>query len=298
MIFDSLHLSGPLELTRRAKVLVWDDELEIAEDNQQADLNGPLSSSPRPSNRSVPLPRRRSSSSVDFPPPMRRVSTDAPRPVPFAAKFQRVHPGTTGVTVLEHLERLDAVEASLQRLAVDDSEEVDVGEIMTPAAPILIPGSPSTTNNNIATSPFSVPGSPPLPTVLEVDSMASSMTEEDLIAMSKSTSHVEAPRHTRWSSHAHAGRSIDWAQSDIPKRTVIVEVCLIYFSLCIEYRSCDMIAFGNCKHETHMFVLVIIHSLYLYYMEQENGHCILYIFRHYTYMCVLAGSSVRKKAYE
>ncbi|KAF7315706.1 PI3K/PI4K domain-containing protein [Mycena indigotica] len=119
---------GPLELTRRSKVLVWDDEVEISEE----DGDEPVVSS-RMSVRSGPLPRRARSRSngSDFPPPLTRVSSE--RPVPFAAKFKRVHPGTKGIDVLEHLERLDAVEASLQRLGADDEydeddEEVDVGD--------------------------------------------------------------------------------------------------------------------------------------------------------------------------
>ncbi|KAG5715947.1 hypothetical protein E4T56_gene20108 [Termitomyces sp. T112] len=183
---------GPLELTRRKKALVWDDELEISEDNHESQLpNGPSTSSPRQSVSSVPLPRRtRSHSSCgDFPPPIRRTSTDAsgfPRPVSFSTKFQRVHPGTTGVTVLEHLERLDAVEASLQRLGTEETiDEVDVG--VTDANK---PEPAAAASSNVPTSPFSPPGSP-LPTVPEVLSSASSIAEEDLAAMSKSTSHVE-----------------------------------------------------------------------------------------------------------
>ncbi|KAJ7497289.1 phosphatidylinositol 3 and 4-kinase-domain-containing protein [Mycena latifolia] len=218
---------GPLELTRRSKVLVWDDELEIAEE----DLEERLELSPRLSISSVPLPRRTrsQSSGSDFPPPMHRMSTDAsgvPRPVPFAAKFKRVHPGTKGIDVLEHLERLDAVEASLQRLGVEDfdDEEVDVGESST--KPIQVPkhqtGSPSSA---MATSPFSPPSSPPLPTVHEVPSPASSVAEEEDVAMlSKSLSQVEGhPNHQRWASQA--GPSTEWMSSGdaITKRTVIVE---------------------------------------------------------------------------
>ena len=72
----------------------------------------------------MPLPRRTRSHShsAEFPPPSRRRSSKAERPIPFSAKFQKVHPGTTGVTVLEHLERLDAVEAGLQRLGVEESK--------------------------------------------------------------------------------------------------------------------------------------------------------------------------------
>ncbi|TFK44679.1 phosphatidylinositol 3 and 4-kinase-domain-containing protein [Crucibulum laeve] len=230
-IVQSLRHSdeGPLELTRRAKVLVWDDELEMPEEvNPEFFSDHPIS--PKPSISSVPLPRRArsQSSSSEFPPPMRRTSTDAsgaPRPVPFAAKFQRVHPGTTGVTVLEHLERLDAVEASLQRLGVDDTEEeeVDVGEAAS-TQPIPVSKRQPESPSNVATSPFSPPGSP-LPTVHEVSSSASSIAEEDLVAMSKSTSHVEGSRPSPFERReSMPGTSLEWIQSaETPRRTMIVE---------------------------------------------------------------------------
>jgi len=225
-----LRISGPLELTRRTKVLVWDEELEVAEEAVQEVANSP--SSPRLSINSVPLPRRTrsQSSGSEFPPPIRRTSTDAsgaPRPVPFAAKFQRVHPGTTGVTVLEHLERLDAVEASLQRLGADETieEEVDVGVVAStvPPKPISIPRRPMESSSNVATSPFSPPGSP-LPTVHEVSSSASSIAEEDLVALSKSTSHIESANpFNRPDNLSSAG--IEWIQTsgESQKRTVITE---------------------------------------------------------------------------
>lgn len=240
--------AGPLELTRRQKVLVWDDEVEVREDilqeinvAQTADANPDATPpSPRMSVNSVPVPRRTRSQSSggEFPPPMRRTSTDAsglPRPVPFVAKFQRIHPGTTGVTVLEHLERLDAVEASLQRLEVEE-EEVDVGEAIQPKPlPVSrtssdgyrdMPGASSGSAPN-PSLPFSPPGSP-LPTVLEVASSASSVLEEDLAALSKSTSHVEGLRRSLGHDQHEsvASSHIDWIQqtSENTKRNVIIEV--------------------------------------------------------------------------
>ncbi|KAF9531611.1 phosphatidylinositol 3 and 4-kinase-domain-containing protein [Crepidotus variabilis] len=227
---------GPLELTRRTKILVWSDEIETTEETVQDPA--PTPPSPQLSINSVPPPRRvrRQSTGAEFPPPMRRTATDAaglPRPVPFARKFQRVHPGTTGVTVLEHLERLDAVEQSLQRLGSDETEdmeeeEVDVGEAprrgKDPAKPVFsalqgVASAPA------GTSPFSPPGSPPMPTVPEAASARSSLDEEDLVALSKSTSHVEGTSHFRHqTSISTAG--IEWIQAsaDAPsKRTVIVE---------------------------------------------------------------------------
>jgi len=235
-------------LTRRQKVLVWDDEIEVPQDllqeteapadSAQDGNNGPPS--PRISINSVPIPRktRSQSSGGEFPPPMRRTSTDAsglPRPVPFAAKFQRIHPGTTGVTVLEHLERLDAVEASLQRLGADEVEE-DVGEaIQSKNLPLMganssgnrdLPGASSSSVPN-ASSPFSPPGSP-LPVVLEVASSASSIAEVDLVTMSKSTSHVEGIRRSSGHDRQESGdpSHIDWIQQtgENTKRDVIVEV--------------------------------------------------------------------------
>ncbi|KAL0574956.1 Phosphatidylinositol 4-kinase LSB6 [Marasmius crinis-equi] len=232
---------GPLELTRRTKILVWDDEIEVAE-GPDLDTPGtpgnPSPVSPKLSISSVPLPRprRQSSASDNFPPPMRRTSTDAsgaPRPVPFAAKFQRIHPGTTGVTMLEHLERLDAVEVSLQRLTIEEEEaEVDVGESSSSARPV--PSSNEPRSPSAPTSPFSPPGSPPqLPTVHEADpdvddaDDSSSVSEEDLVALSKSTSHVEPgpSRHTRWVSETNQ-RGMEWLRDepDTPStRLVIVE---------------------------------------------------------------------------
>src|SRR5260370_39710520 len=42
------------------------------------------------------------------------------RPVPFASKVRRVNPGATGVSVLEHMEKLDKVEAGMKRLGVEE----------------------------------------------------------------------------------------------------------------------------------------------------------------------------------
>lgn len=234
---------GPLELTRRTRALVWDDEVEMPEEALRPPSLGPLSS-PRPSVNTVPLPQRvRSRShSSEFSPRVRRRSSEANRPVPFSAKFQKVHPGTTGVTVLEHLERLDVVEAGLQKLGageplMEEEEEVDVGEFSVSHRPTL---SIRTEVSNRAPQDMSVaqqftpPGSPErLASVPEDHTLSNSVTEEDLAIMSRSTSHVEPPFsvHTRWKSHAGSSRhqqdrSLDWMNfddSEQPKRTVIVE---------------------------------------------------------------------------
>ncbi|PPQ67287.1 hypothetical protein CVT25_005871 [Psilocybe cyanescens] len=215
---------GPLELTRRTKVLVWDDEMEIPEETIYDMPSGPIS--PRLSTSTAPVPRRTRSQSSggDFPPPMRRTSTDAsgaPRPVPFAAKFQRVHPGTTGVTVLEHLERLDAVEASLQRLGVDDDgEEVDVGEV-APQKPVPTRSQTAPLSPVQGHSMSSPPGSP-LHIVPEVSSARSSIDEEDLVTLSKSTSHVEGP-YPFGQQETLSSAGMEWMQStDSPAKRVVI----------------------------------------------------------------------------
>lgn len=232
---------GPLELTRRTRALVWDDEVEMPEETPCLPSADPLSS-PRPSINTVPLPQRvRSRShSSEFPPRARGRSSEANRPVPFSAKFQKVHPGTTGVTVLEHLERLDAVEAGLQRLGVgeplmEEEDEVDVGEFSVSSRPALSIQTEVSSRVPLETSvsqQFTPPGSPDrLTSVPEDPPLSTSVTEEDLAIMSKSTSHVEPPFsvHTRWKSHAGSSRhqqdrSLDWMNFDEqPKRTVIVE---------------------------------------------------------------------------
>ncbi|KAI8972217.1 phosphatidylinositol 3 and 4-kinase-domain-containing protein [Trametes punicea] len=261
---------GPLELTRRKKVLVWDDEIPVSEDmlpelaNESSHSADAPAVTPHASIASMPLPtrprRHRSQSISGFPPPMRRVSTDVSglsRPVSFSKKFQRVHPATTGVTVLEHMERLDAVEAGLKRLGVEDTaedeEEMDVGESSShaqlPKEPSSAPptqalfGSPPVSRESSGENGAGAMLSPSarserLPAVPEADDAFSmSFTEEDLIAMSKSTGQIEAPHsalHARFQSY-HGSHSqeerpnLDWMQTDsetleIPKsRTVIVE---------------------------------------------------------------------------
>ncbi|GBE81198.1 Phosphatidylinositol 4-kinase lsb6 [Sparassis crispa] len=242
---------GPLELTRRTKVLVWDDEVEVTEE-MLPDLpsGGPHSphpaSSPQASVNTVPLPhvkRTRSQSTSDFPPPTHRSSTEfsgVSRPVSFSAKFSRVHPATTGVTVLEHMERLDAVEAGLKRLAVDDTDEeddgqeVDVGEVSRLEPSTSGSASTSQERGGAATTGMLSPVAPSerLPAVLE-DAMSSSITEEDVVAMSKSMSHMETSPSAgggHWTSFNDpqvARRSLDWMRTDPPEspkqRTAIME---------------------------------------------------------------------------
>jgi len=173
---------------------------------------------------------------------MRRTSTDAARPVPFSAKFQKVHQSVTGVTVLEHLERLDAVEASLKRLGggedaiiEEDDEEIDVGE-SSQTKPVAIPQNEDYSFAVDGTpSQVTPPGSPPLASVPEHMPLENSVTEEDLAQMSKSMSHAEGPPigHTRWASihgrQEEGMRTLDWMQTGEEQNegqkgtTVIVE---------------------------------------------------------------------------
>lgn len=219
---------------------MWDDEVEATDTSNV--FNAQLPASPQPSVNTMPLPRRtRSQSASDgFPPPIRRTSTEASRPVPFSAKFQKVHQSVTGVTVLEHLERLDAVEASLKRLGGGDStvleedEEVDVGESTKPMQPPT------------DASQFTPPGSPPLPTVPEMIGLENSITEDDIAGLSKSMSYAEGSPsgHPQWTTIHGRQQALDWMQTaDMPtegqtegqKHTVIVEVGFIMldFTLCL-----------------------------------------------------------------
>lgn len=188
----------------------------------------PLTTKPRP---------RRSQSVTDFPPPMRRSSTEftgAPRPVSFSAKFHRVHPATTGVTVLEHMERLDAVEAGLKRIGVEedpieevDEEEMDVG--------MMRPKGKKQKEPEAAAEPLVSPSarSDRLPAVMEdeVEEDRASITEEDLVALSKSMPHLESPSpvHARWTS-VDERPTLDWMDIDAAnnqkRRLVIAEVCI------------------------------------------------------------------------
>ena len=164
------------------------------------------------------------------------------RPVPFSAKFQRVHPGTTGVTVLEHLERLDAVEASLERLAVEDEiEEIeeDVGESSSsPARPITAASMLTFSESGLiaSSSAPSRAGAPELAPVPEADSPTPSTVieehEEDVVALSKSLSHLDTGPLTGSNLHHGRGmsshsaqatsRMLDWMQEESPKKRVVI----------------------------------------------------------------------------
>jgi len=188
--------------------------------------------------RVVPGPSRRSADFLKF-----------SRPVSFSTTYSKVHPGTTGVAVLEQMERLDAVEASLKKLGggvggADDSgnpdREVDVAEPSTPtstgnnrpSASVSAPGrisrsssSHTYTHSNddvvppMMTASFSGPFSPGgvsdgLPAVVEEthSSNASEVGDEDLMQVSKSMSYVDARPsvHSRWMSQDGDRPRLDW----------------------------------------------------------------------------------------
>jgi phosphatidylinositol 4-kinase type 2 len=263
-------------------MLVHDDLVQIdiepeeTEDTEGFDVNGPLSAS-HASIHTVPLPppRHHRSASIggNFPPPIQRVRSDAfgiVRPVPYSSKFPgKVHPGTTGVTVLEHMERLDAVEASLQRLGLEETiaalenDEEDIGQqggpsgsahassssssAPAPAVTVAVPMPMSrrTSSGHSQQAQFSPPGSPGgLPAVPEVDSLSASMvvdmeasvTEEDLAAMSKSMSHAERPtmgHDTHWSMfhhHQHAPRHTQGRSLDFLRETTQTKTVVVEVS--------------------------------------------------------------------
>lgn len=217
---------GPLELTRRQKYLVWDDEVEVTPENVDV-LTSPASPHPRhvrmPSTASLPpgaqAPRRRSMSIGDSAaPPLRRTSTDGarPRPVPFAKNFSRVHPSVTGVAALEQMEQIDKVEAKLARgpqsasgsgRKADVDEEADVGEAITPRPIPGTPGFGAFPSPRIASPPRSPKAGPSLPPVQELVRLEDAPEEDtddevDLAALSKSVGHLDnsSSMHNRWTS--------------------------------------------------------------------------------------------------
>lgn len=269
---------GPLELTRRQKVLVWDDEFESthemfkleegdrheSEDPFEDNENGGRPSSPQASINTMPLPTPSSRLGFASPRPQSAVSGPSrrsadflrfPRPVSFATAYSKVHPGTTGVAVLEQMERLDAVEASLKKLGGsvdgDVDREVDVVESPTRGTrpsgpgPISAPGKISRSSSShtytysdsdgvppIMTASFSGPFSAGgvsdgLPAVAEASSNGSEVGDDDLAQMSKSMSYVDGrpPLHSRWMSQDGDRPGLDWiVDEETPKpKSVVVE---------------------------------------------------------------------------
>jgi len=153
-----LQDEGLLELTRRQKVLGWDDEVESTHEifkteieNHNHDENddsfeGPPffasrfdqhHATPR-SHPKAPFVRPRQQRFASSPSKRSGGSLNFARPVSFSTTYSKIHPGTTGVAVLEQMERLDAVEASLKKLGGVDGDnygnpdrEEDVAESAT-----------------------------------------------------------------------------------------------------------------------------------------------------------------------
>ena len=279
-----LQDEGPLELTRRQKLLVWGDEFEStheifkSEDGDRHESEDPLEdrgdrpSSPHASINTMPLPTPTARLSFARQRPQRvisgplRRSADFPkftRPVSFSTTYSKVHPGTTGVAVLEQMERLDAVEASLKKLgrAADGDNsrnvdhEVDVAESSVhtstrnrPSGPTSAPGRISRSSSSHTytysdsdgvppmmtasfSGPFSSGGvSDGLPAVVEAPSSnASEVEDDDLAQMSKSMSYMDARPSvpSRWMSQDGDRPRLDWIidEEETPKvKTVIVEV--------------------------------------------------------------------------
>ena len=246
---------------------MWDDELESThemfqpEDEDRHNGEDPFEdheerpSSPHASINTMPLPAPTARLSFARPRPQRgtsgppRRSADLlrfPRPVSFATTYSKVHPGTTGVAVLEQMERLDAVEASLKKLgggverdnSGSDDREVDVTESPADAStrpglpgPASAPGRVSRSSSShtytysdsdavppIMTASFSGPFSSGgisdgLPAVVEAPSSnGSEMGDEDVAQMSKSMSYMDAvpPLHSRWMSQDGGRPGLDW----------------------------------------------------------------------------------------
>ncbi|KAG9125885.1 phosphatidyl inositol kinase [Ceratobasidium sp. 392] len=135
---------GPLELTRRIKVLVWDEEVEVVNETTTDTDDGqaiPTSPRPRPnptaqtphaprrimSPISFHLPRRQRSRSIsDFPPPRPRA------PVPFSRAIGTAQSGASGVAVLAQLERLDEVSGGKDDAVAAEEAGVAAAEVFSP----------------------------------------------------------------------------------------------------------------------------------------------------------------------
>jgi phosphatidylinositol 4-kinase type 2 len=278
-----LQDEGPLELTRRQRVLVWDDEVESThemfktEDDDHHENDDPFGdpedrpSSPHASINTMPLPaptprlsfgRPRQQRFASSPPRRSADFLNFTRPVSFSTTYSKVHPGTTGVAVLEQMERLDAVEASLKKLgggvggdsSGNPDREEDVAESATsprtrnkrPSILTSAPGRISRSSSShthtysnddgvspIMTASFSGPFSPGgisdgLPAVAEEapSSNASEVGDEDLALMSKSMSYMDARPsiHSRWMSQEGDRPRLDWIidESETPKSKTVI----------------------------------------------------------------------------
>ncbi|KAG8835311.1 phosphatidyl inositol kinase [Serendipita sp. 399] len=225
---------GPLELTRRAKVLIWDDQLEVGESFPAEALLGPMSAGAAPKtfnlfSRGSPTRTRRirsvSSPRMDFPPGGFNTSSGT-RPVPFSSKVGRVNPSATGVSVLEHMERLDKIEESLTNLGPPDilfedeageraaliPEEAPDGSTSGPVQPN------GTASGDLEAGPSATASKPRLSGLGNVGRPSLRMSEDG-----------GRPGHIRWASHGERSRrSMDVLRTpmrdeDDGKKLVIAE---------------------------------------------------------------------------
>jgi phosphatidylinositol 4-kinase type 2 len=164
---------------------------------------------------------------------MRRSTTDSAagpgtRPVPFANKFQKINPGASGVTVLEHMERLDEVERGLKKLGmeeVEEEEEEDVG--MTARDRAQEARSSDLMGHNLSDAESDQ----------QVEALASSTISAPMLSDYASDPEAYGTQgrrsHDRAASDHGGRRSLDWLsprrgpESSTKKRMVIVEVCLM-----------------------------------------------------------------------
>ncbi|KIJ39911.1 hypothetical protein M422DRAFT_32512 [Sphaerobolus stellatus SS14] len=251
---------GPLELTRRQKVLVWDDEVEIPVDGDSANpslspvMTPPARLDERRRSTSERRIRSRSFGSFPFPPPMRRSITDTDagaRPVPFAGKFQKINPGASGVRVLEHMERYDEVERGLKKLGMEETvleEEEEEGDIGVKADPTTAPSQTEAIpkadeeNNNLLDEDIGDVEDQHLEALaastISAPMLSGYSSDEDTEAGDRASSIHESRRetrslmgHSRATSDDGGRRSFDWARMRRRRqpapagktRTVIVE---------------------------------------------------------------------------
>lgn len=236
-------------------------------------INGPLSAGAVPStynpfSRSSPTrPRRLRSVSTPragshFPPApptaiLPRSSSDftgSARPVPFSSKVaSRVNPAATGVSVLEHMERLDRVEEGLKRLGrgedeedeevlFEEDEEAESTPLMkepvtAPAVMAAVPPSQPSASTSAAGSTLvngdaegATAGAKP-----RLSGLGAAAANRPSVRMSEDSGRKSM--HVRWASHgAHegrSGRSMDVSRTPLPMgmdgtssgtKTVIAEV--------------------------------------------------------------------------
>lgn len=165
---------------------------------------------------------------------MRRSTTDSAvgpgtRPVPFAGKFQRINPGASGVTVLEHMERLDEVERGLKKLGMEEvvveeeEEEEDVGATTRDMAS---KNDPLDRNLGDAEPDHQAETS----TSVSAPILSDYLSEDDAEPTAPPDTYETESVGKRAASDRGGRRSLDWTWSrerpdpDLKTRTVIVEV--------------------------------------------------------------------------